>query len=182
MNSKKEKIRKQNIQSWMDLAYGDPEQVTEITLPVLSGSMAPLLLPGDEIVIKHTALHECRIGDIIVFRGIKGLTAHRMLLHITLFDSTFVFQKGDSNRFGNWISSNRIVGLVTESRNKSGMLTSFITENGRIKARNTAIKHIFRDFIQRLVFIPGKLLPNRLKAGIKKVFHITKERHASGIQ
>ncbi len=177
-----EKIRKQNIQSWMDLAYGDPEQVAEITLPVLSGSMAPLLVPGDEIVIKHAVLHECRTGDIIVFRGIKGLTAHRMLLRITLFGSTFVFQKGDSNRFGNWISSDRIVGLVIESRKKSGLITSFTTELGRAKARNTAIQYFLQDFIQRLFYIPGKLFPNRLKAGIKKLFHITKERRTSGIQ
>ncbi len=166
----------------MDFAFGDPDKVEEITLPVLSGSMAPVLLPGDKIVIKRASLDDCRQGDIIVFRDNNGLTAHRMLFRLPVLGGTYLFQKGDCNRFGNWISSNRIVGIVIESRSESGRKKSFSSTSERKQAQRKAFLNIFRDCTQRIIFIPRMVIPRRLKACIKNIFYITIERHTSDIK
>ena len=165
-------LNKEMIQSWLELAYGDPDQVKQITLPVLSGSMAPTILPGDSIVVKHTSPERCRIGDIVVFRQDKHLTAHRMLLKITVPKGTYIFQKGDSNRFGNWIKSDLVVGIVSEAIHISGQSMQFTSESERQHSLRMARWHIFLDCIERILYLPRLLVPRRMKMYIKQFFQI----------
>ena len=76
-----------------------------IWLPVLSGSMAPAFLPGDEVMIRvvdqseseKLALH----GTVVVFYDNGKFYFHRILFTSKLLKN--VYEKGDSNPSGSWI-------------------------------------------------------------------------------
>ena len=51
--------------SWIKLKYENPRYGEVVTLPVISGSMLPFLVPGRKIKIKCISWQECQVGDII---------------------------------------------------------------------------------------------------------------------
>jgi len=107
-----EKDKKVIIAGWLDLLKGLIPRDTEVELPVLSGSMAPVILPGKYIRICPASIEDVHVGDIIVFKEKNTLTIHRMLIRIPFYKSSPVYQKGDANAFGNWIKGTDIVGKV----------------------------------------------------------------------
>lgn len=91
-----------------------------VDLPVLSGSMAPLIMPGSSVRIRSCRPAEIKTGDIIVFKNGNSLTIHRLLIRIPFGGGLFIYQKGDANRFGSWIRSDRVVGVVDAVQDGSG--------------------------------------------------------------
>ncbi len=90
-------------------------------VPVLSGSMAPGFLPGDEVEIlildRIEAESELKPGMIAVFYE-NGIIYFHRILFINIFSGR-IYQKGDGNPEGSWISAGRIIGKVTSGRRSS---------------------------------------------------------------
>ncbi|MDY0129515.1 MAG: signal peptidase I [Methanosarcina vacuolata] len=87
-------------------------------LIVLSGSMTPLMLPGDMIVAKSVNSDELTVGDVVVFRGVgekaDSLVTHRI---ISIQEGKErVFQtKGDANEEKDdfTVPASKVVGKLT---------------------------------------------------------------------
>lgn len=101
--------------------------------PVLSGSMAPEFLPGDEVLVRildpRDVTSIVHSGKITVFFREGKFFFHRVL--IALFVIKLIYEKGDANNRGSWISTRRIVGIIENHRrgyytllSKSEMLKS----------------------------------------------------------
>lgn len=99
---------------WINLFTGKLTSNEYVELPVLSGSMHPLLSPGDRVKIACKPWKNCHIGDIIVFKEGKQLTVHRLLFLFSIGNKCILYQKGDMNRSGSFIASQQILGKVIE--------------------------------------------------------------------
>ncbi len=100
--------------------------VTGTTSPmaVVRGmSMLPLFREGDVVFLVHKAPEEIKVGDIIVYRSLRGhLIIHRVIAIIDVGGSLEYITKGDNNprddsflfEFppGRGVSYDRIVGVV----------------------------------------------------------------------
>jgi len=99
---------------------------TSSPLAVVRGrSMYPLLREGDVIFLEKKAPSEIEVGDVIVYRSLKGgLIVHRVIRVINA-DGTYYFQtKGDNNslddRFlneydmGIGVREDRVVGVAAK--------------------------------------------------------------------
>ncbi|MFH1842279.1 MAG: hypothetical protein ABIF77_03660 [bacterium] len=149
--------RTDNLKRWLDLQRGDFPPGQSIQLPMLSGSMLPLLVPGHDIVIEAVSWRECRRGDIIVFRQEEKLTAHRLLLPVPYVDSALFYQKGDANDFGGWIRSHQVVGVVAAVKTASGGRLDLREKNARTTARFEARRQLARDLWARVLYLPRKV-------------------------
>ncbi len=150
-----EKRNAESFNSWVKLKYESPGSGEFVILPVISGSMLPSLIPGREIKIKCViSWRECQIGDIIVFKGTMGLTAHRLLLRFSIFGRCFLFQKGDSSNIGNWIKPEQVVGVVVETEDKCDNIIDLTTPEERLIAKKFANKQLIKDIRFRLLIIP----------------------------
>lgn len=74
----------------MSFALGTPYPMASIT----SGSMWPVLKKGDLVLIKGVKDKEdIKVGDIVVYRNLKGFTIHR----VAEINGDEVRTKGDAN-------------------------------------------------------------------------------------
>ena len=73
---------------------------SEKSLIVLSGSMTPMMLPGDMIIIKSVDSNELRVGDVLAFQELGGkpntLVTHR-IVSIEEGEKRLFQTKGDAN-------------------------------------------------------------------------------------
>lgn len=95
---------------------------------VRGNSMYPLLREGDIIILSKRDPSEIKIGDIIVYKSLKGnLIVHRVI-NIVSSNGIYYFQtKGDNNylddkflneyEFGLGISQDRVIGVAIKIGN-----------------------------------------------------------------
>jgi hypothetical protein len=140
------------ISSWLDLLLDEKLREGKlITLPVLTGSMHPFLIPGKKVVVRYTSWEKCHVGDIILFRQDKELTAHRLLFRFKWGTSGILLQKGDSNALGSFIRPYQVVGKVIRAELREKGYYDFDDLRNRQRARKLAAKH-FRKHIAWYVF------------------------------
>lgn len=84
-----------------------------VRLPMLSGSMAPTLLPGDLLVVHPKKGRRLHIGDIAVFLSGGNLTAHRVLFACRFFYRSFMVEVGDANSAPRRLDERAVVGVAT---------------------------------------------------------------------
>ena len=119
------------IDLWADLHH----QKQESWLPVLSGSMMPLLRIDDYVLVQSVSPDSIRPGDIIVFKGQDKLIVHRVIRRYDNGSPAFL-QKGDSTTTAEIIRSEDVIGKVIAVRKGSKV----ICLNDRIwKAINCAL-------------------------------------------
>ncbi|MBN1291297.1 MAG: hypothetical protein JXB48_05595 [Candidatus Latescibacteria bacterium] len=152
------------IDAWLSLMHGQIKGGEIVTLPVLSGSMMPYLVPGNKIKIQSASWRDCKIGDIIIFKEKNRLSAHRLLLRCCFWGKCYLYQKGDSISTGHWIKSDRVVGVVVESENTEGQVIDFRLTYTRKNEKNNAYRQLRKDVYARLLSIPQKI--------IKKIYEI----------
>ena len=99
------------IDLWADLHH----QKQESWLPVLSGSMMPLLRIGDYVLVQSANPDSIRPGDIIVFKGRDRLIVHRVIRRYDNGSPAFL-QKGDSTTAAEIIRSEDVIGRVIAVR------------------------------------------------------------------
>jgi signal peptidase I len=98
-------------ETFIDLFCGSSDTVTR--LPVLSNSMAPVLISGDEVIVLPCTWEHCTAGDIIVFRQGLSLVVHRYIYFIKKPGKSLVLQKGDAMERGYFIHNDSIIGKGT---------------------------------------------------------------------
>lgn len=108
--------RERYLDAWLALTGEAPAADGPLRLPVLSGSMLPLLVPGRDILILPAVPGDCRCGDVVVLRVGERLLAHRLLLKWSCCGRDLIFEKGDRNPRGRWRQAvcirGRVVGLA----------------------------------------------------------------------
>lgn len=120
---------------------------SSVTLPMLSGSMAPLIVPGEKVTIHSINGKRIKSGDIAVFYKDGKFTAHRILLKFPGRHS-FVLEKGDSNAFGSILSGKRIVGRIIKIEKSDIILNLDEKKTGirfRIEAKIKLFRYLFLD-------------------------------------
>jgi hypothetical protein len=127
-------------------------------ISVLSGSMAPRYLPGDEIRVIAIAQDDIgsaiKPGTVAVFYEEGRFYFHRVL-RIGLIKKR-VYQKGDANREGSWIGFERILGAVGEGRRKEG--DGYILYNDRARG----------PFLPDYYMIQIRKVKEKLKRAVKR--------------
>src|SRR4030042_4902939 len=150
---------------WLDLLNGLIPHGTIVELPVLTGSMVPLIVPGNTIRIMALSGKQIRRGDIIVFREGKTLTTHRLLARFTLGTWSIIYQKGDVNRLGKWIHTGQVVGMVVAVQDKNGLVTTISNRDGDKKARNEALRQLALACWNTALLFP-RFIKNKFKIKI----------------
>ncbi len=99
------------------------------TMSVLSGSMRPMLEPGDLIISKDVNPEEVKVGDVITYKvGTNTLVTHRVI-EITREDGKPAFQtRGDANntKDGGLVLSEQLVSSFVLNIPKGGYIVNFI--------------------------------------------------------
>jgi signal peptidase I len=140
---------------WLDLLSGEFDR--DLMLPLLSGSMAGTLLPGDMLTVRPLGAERAHIGDIVVFRDERKLVAHRLIFVLKLFSFMLFVEKGDANQTATIIVAESIVGRVEAAR-RGDKIVLEMTHETRAEARRLAAKSLMRvsfkalkDLIKRML-------------------------------
>ncbi len=152
-----DKANKSTVYNWLNLLDGSFKDEEIIELPVLSGSMMPQIIPGKVIRIKCIKKPDLRIGDIIVFREGKEITSHRLIAKISLRNVTFLYQKGDTNRYGKWIKKQKVVGIVDSVQDESGNYISLHTPEMKREGRDRALKQLYQISLNLALELPRRI-------------------------
>ncbi|HDN65289.1 MAG TPA: signal peptidase I [Methanosarcinales archaeon] len=143
---------------WADLHH----QKQESWLPVLSGSMIPLLQIGDNVLVQSVSPDSIRPGNIIVFKSRDKLIVHRVIRRYDNGSLTFL-QKGDSTTTAEIMRSEDVIGKVIAVRKGSKIiclnnkiwkvinctLTLFSSSVYHLKPENPFLKKIAKFFFHR---------------------------------
>ena len=103
--------------AWKSLLFSQNQK--DLDLPVLSGSMDPLIQKGDIIRIRPCKASSLHIGHIAVFRSRNKIFAHRVLLKWAIGSTIWILEKGDRNIIPRWIQKQNILGKVIEVHKNS---------------------------------------------------------------
>jgi len=104
-----------------DLARELIERDVELPLKTAGQSMGTTIRNGDSILVRHTAPHTLRPGDIVVWQTAAGFTAHRILYKEPCGALLRFTTKGDSLLIPDPpVSSDDIIGRIVEIRRSAG--------------------------------------------------------------
>lgn len=82
-------------------SFADPDEVPGFAgykpLIVLSGSMEPVIFPGDIVVVRETPAEKLQEGDIVAFLREKTLITHRIIKIDDTDKQLKYYTKGDNN-------------------------------------------------------------------------------------
>jgi len=138
-----------SAEAFADLLSGNRKE--PVWLPVLSGSMGPLLIPGDDVLISPCSWKLSGVGDIIIFRQGLSLNVHRLIFRGRFFQKVIIFQKGDAMERGGFIPPGSIVGRCVRRRREGKELALDDTAaNIKLarKMRRELIKETGKGFIK----------------------------------
>ena len=124
-----------------------------VRLPLLSGSMAPTLLPGDVLRVRPADGHHVHTGDIVVFLKNGTVTAHRLVFAVRLLGRTFLMEMGDANLSAAVLQPAAVLGVV-ESAERQEKRVSLSCGGANWQARRTAARMLRRHIINAFPFGP----------------------------
>lgn len=114
-------------------AKNNPDHLTSILgykpLSVLSGSMRPLLEPGDLLVAKNVNPLNVNVGDVVTYRlDTKTIVSHRVVEVIKREGSLFFRTRGDANNTDDQslIGESQLIGKMAFKIPYGGYTLSFI--------------------------------------------------------
>lgn len=139
-----------------------PNQIPSVAgyrlMGVLSGSMRPLLEPGDMILIKPVNLQNIREGDVITYQTNQGNFVTHRIVNIYKKNEGLMFKtKGDANNVDDEIlvSQNQLVGSMAFRIPYGGYIARFIrTPFGFAILVFLAVSIIAADEIKRIISKP----------------------------
>ncbi len=149
------------LHAWHTLLRGRLPCGERVVLPVLSGSMMPLLPVGADLEIAGIAWRGLWPGSIAVFRDGGSLTAHRVLLLLPLPGRPLLYQKGDARPRGGWIDARRVVGAVVAVTPPDGARLALDDPAGREAAGRLARRYLRWDLKHRLLRRSEPTAPSR---------------------
>ncbi len=135
--------------AWWRLFHGRLSPDERIEMPMLSGSMAPILPVGSTLIIAGVRGEECRPGDVIVYRDEGVLVAHRLLWGWPPGRARRFLQAGDGISAAGWIDAKGILGLVVAVRQ-----TGSSTRDLRSAEASREGRRLARRRLRRLVTAP----------------------------
>jgi hypothetical protein len=112
--------RAAQLDAWLALTGRGPVPGALVRLPMLSGSMAPALPCGCELVIDPLGAPRAKVGDVVVLALDDRLVAHRVLGWRTRGEKRWLLEHGDANGRGEWQPIDRVVGLVVGATQPDG--------------------------------------------------------------
>ncbi len=151
------KDKESSVPAWLDLLSGTLNHGAVVELPMLSGSMVPVLIPEKKVKIKYLSVPDVHTGDIIVLKDGNTLTAHRLLIRFSFCSRRFFYQKGDNNRFGSWINRDQIIGIVTSAQDISDEYIDLTSPVIKKQARSKVFKQLIIVCWNILLIIPRGL-------------------------
>jgi signal peptidase I len=90
--------------------------------PVSGNSMAPLIHPGDRVLVVSVPVERVCLGDIIVFKRNGDLIVHRVLKKLCTADNVRFMEKGDGTRVSGLVGGDAVVGRVNMIQGKAKRL------------------------------------------------------------
>jgi len=102
--------------AWWRLFHGRLKPGEQVEMPMLTGSMLPLLPVGSMLIIAGVGNGEFQAGDVVVFRHKERLVAHRLLLGWPPGRARRFLQAGDGVSPLGWIPAGSILGMVVAVR------------------------------------------------------------------
>ncbi len=91
-------------------------------MPVLTGSMAPLIRPGDEVLVANVPPAMIGRGDIIVFRRNNDLIVHRVAKKWQEGQEIRFREQGDASHVFGTVLAAQVVGRVAMVRSRCRIL------------------------------------------------------------
>jgi hypothetical protein len=105
--------RRADPADWWDLLHGRLPAGRSVRLPMLTGSMAPVLPVDAELIIVAPAVDELGVGDVVIFPQDGKLVAHRLVAGLALAGRGGFLQTGDRFSDGaGWLPARAATGLV----------------------------------------------------------------------
>lgn len=98
-------------------------------MSVLTGSMSPLMEPGDLIVIKKANAREVEVGDVITYRQDDStLVTHRVVEVLREGGKVFFRTKGDANNTedASLVSAEALLGTLAFIIPRGGYVANFV--------------------------------------------------------
>lgn len=96
---------------------------------ILSGSMRPLLQPGDMVVAVERDPLGIKAGDVITFRDLDGVIVTHRVASVEFKDGSSVFTtRGDANNMDdlNQVSESQLLGVMLIKIPYGGYISNFI--------------------------------------------------------
>ncbi len=149
-----EQEKQKTVSLWFNLINGMVPHGEIVELPVLTGSMSPLIMPGYTISIRSCSANKIKPGDVIVFKDGNSLTTHRFLIRLPLGKRQVIYQKGDANRFGKWIRSERVVGVIDGISDMTGACIDISNSEARIQAKKESFRQIALTAWNTILILP----------------------------
>ena len=106
-----------------DLLRQSMEEGKAPYLNVISDSMSPLIVSGDQVQISSASHDSLNVGDVVVVQGSKELLTHRFWDLITVDHKVQIITKGDRpQHFDHPHDAGTLVGLVTARRRNQRLM------------------------------------------------------------
>ena len=95
-------------------------------LAVRTGSMVPLIQPGDSVLISKAAAEQIRPGDVVIFRRGEDMIVHRVLKKLRSDDGLLFLEKGDNSGVCRTFGTEDVIGkaIMVKGRGKIFYLVS----------------------------------------------------------
>jgi len=113
-------------------ARRNPGSVTFILgykpMTVLTGSMSPLLAPGDVIFIRRVSPESVKVGDVVTYRQDSSTFITHRVIEVVNEDGAAAFRtKGDANNVedSSLVHSDQILGALAFKIPKGGYIANF---------------------------------------------------------
>jgi len=100
-------------------------------LPVLTGSMSPLIRPGDQVLVTRTDVGRISIGDIVAFRYGDNIVVHRILKKQKTTGGICFKEKGDATYYSKLVPAYSVIGRII-ALNKSNKMFLFNSPGSRL--------------------------------------------------
>lgn len=98
---------------------------------ISSGSMAPLLEPGDRVVVRGLSGRRPAAGDLVLFRSEAGATIHRVIGWRRVGGRRLLLERGDANPRAAYLEPSACLGRVVAIE-KDGARLSVDGPAGRV--------------------------------------------------
>lgn len=105
--------RRKLLDAWFALTDPAADFAGTVSLPMLTGSMAPVIPVGAQLQIAAARRRVFGVGSVVVFVRGEKLVAHRLLFALGFGPGTLYLEKGDWNATGGLIRRREVRGVVT---------------------------------------------------------------------
>ncbi|THE12331.1 signal peptidase I [Bacillus timonensis] len=129
-------------------------------MTVLTGSMEPLLQPGDVIVVKPINFAKVKVNDVITYRNSQNtLVTHRVIELVDQEGEVFFQTKGDANNVKDdgLVAHQQLVGSLLFHIPKAGYIATFIKSPiGLILLVSVPLLSLTIGMIKKIMAVDGQ--------------------------